>query len=332
MASLKIYDHGYWKSKLFYYQSLLYYSYYILKYRSIVWFSSVNEAIHMGGMLDESKDDLYQIIPSKYLPKTIKVTSGVLPSDFDFNYPVICKPDIGLKGWKVVKINDEIELKNHLNSQSTTDWIVQEYVNHCEEYAVLCVKDVCDKNKINITSLTHKVHPFVIGDGLKSLEQLAIAKNDAYLNIEELAEINALIWKTIPEKDQRITLHNIGNYSRGSKFFNANKYIDESLLNIFQVLMNEMEGIHFCRFDLKTSSLDDLKKGDFIVLEMNGAKSEPLHTYDPSYGWWQSIVDIHNHWVMMGKIANYKIRKEKFKLPTTRQGLEALTKLKRIVP
>jgi hypothetical protein len=77
-----------------------------------------------------------------------------------------------------------------------------------------------------------------------------------------------------------------------------------------------MEGIYYGRFDLKCSSVEDLKAGrGFMVMEYNGIGAEPAHIYDPAYPLLRKYLDIYRHWRIIFRI--YKIQR--------RQGVQAMS-------
>jgi hypothetical protein len=42
--------------------------------------------------------------------------------------------------------------------------------------------------------------------------------------------------------------------------------------------------------------MDELEKGNFKVIEVNGVNSEPCHIYDPKMPLWKGIGDLLVHW------------------------------------
>jgi len=70
MAAKKSLDRGYWVSKLFYYQSMVYLYLYAFKFRSFSFFTAANPSMSMGGMLDDKKSATYDLLPTHTYPKT----------------------------------------------------------------------------------------------------------------------------------------------------------------------------------------------------------------------------------------------------------------------
>lgn len=80
-------------------------AFYALKARTIFFFNASNPSIKNGGFMMESKKEIYNLLPKKYYPKTELIkedTSFELVLDrfkeAQFKYPLIAKPDIGLRG------------------------------------------------------------------------------------------------------------------------------------------------------------------------------------------------------------------------------------------
>ncbi len=66
----------------------------------------------------ESKKEIYDIIPQKYYPKTELVKEGTSFEEVllkiktsNIQYPLIAKPDIGLRGSAVKKVDSPQELR-----------------------------------------------------------------------------------------------------------------------------------------------------------------------------------------------------------------------------
>ena len=104
-------------------------------------------------------------------------------------------------------------------------------------------------------------------------------------------------------------LEPIGNHCRGTTFYNANKLINDQLIDVFNRIAKQIEGYYYGRFDLKVPNLQDLYAGRNIkIMELNGVSSEVAHVYDPDYKLIRAYRDIAKH---MDYI--YQISKENYK-------------------
>jgi hypothetical protein len=72
----------------------------------------------------------------------------------------------------------------------------------------------------------------------------------------------------------------------------------------------QIDGFYFGGFDLRCTSIEDLKQGKNIsILELNVAGAEPAHIYDPSFSFLKAQQVIAQHYTMLynaSKINNKK--------------------------
>jgi hypothetical protein len=77
---------------------------------------------------------------------------------------------------------------------------------------------------------------------------------------------------------------------------------------VFDRLNNESKSLFYGRYDLKCTSIEDLKDGkNIMIIEYNGAGAEPNHIYDCGMSYGKALKVIAAHWRDMyriGKINN----------------------------
>ena len=95
----------------------------------------------------------------------------------------------------------------------------------------------------------------------------------------------------------------LGNHNRGARFMNLENEIDDRLYCITDQINLYSKHFYYGRYDIKTTSLEDLKQGKCIsILEFNGVGSEPNHIYDIGLSYLQAIKIIAQHWKYMYEI------------------------------
>ena len=100
-----------------------------------------------------------------------------------------------------------------------------------------------------------------------------------------------------------------GNHNRGAHFTNLYKEIDEDLVKVFDDLSHYTDKFYYGRYDIKTTSIEDLKQGkNFLILEFNGCGAEPNHIYDCSMSLWKAYGVILKHWKVLFSISRYNHR------------------------
>ncbi len=324
-------DRGYWISKQYYWQSMVYYLYNAAKYRSLTFFSACNPALSFGGMLADNKTEAYDIIPSQYLPLmlTYDATQDLHSqlSHHKIQFPVIVKPNMGYKGYAVLECADFDELEAYLGKIDVNkEWLIQEYIDYKCEYSIMYFRSPIS-DQYGVTSISNKSYPAVIGDGKNNINALIDQYQNPFVDKQYLKNKWASIITTIPIKDESVVLHHIGNYSRGSKFYSLMEENDARLAQAVHKVFHRTNEIYFARLDIKADSLEAVRRGEFKIMEINGAKSEPLHIYDPKYGIWDRVKDVRGHWKLMSRIIDER-RSLGYEFPGNIEGLKSVQAVK----
>lgn len=330
---MKILDWGYWVSQHFYWQSMYNWLSNGTKFGSLTYFSVCNPAIDMGGMLDDRKTDVYELLPKHIVPATTIITSTASAKLFiknnNLDFPLIVKPNIGLKGFKVYKLdnNDELTAFFKENDVQEREWLLQEYVAYKKEYSVLFYR-YPNGGRYGVTSFIEKSYPHVIGDGQSTLEALIKKYNNYFIVKEDIYKRFEGELDSIPEKGVKVVLDYIGNYSRGAKFHSKMDYVSDEMTSMLHSFFQKVDGLNFFRIDLKANSVNDFLKGDFKILEINGMKSEPLHIYDKETTFLENYKTIKDHWKIIVNIASEQ--KELLEeLPSTKRMLKSFLLVKK---
>jgi membrane protein DedA with SNARE-associated domain len=245
--------------------------YLALKHRSLTVFTAANPGIPAGGLAGESKSEILdQLAPSGAVAR-YTVVDGPVTTEF----PVVLKPDVGERGSGVVIAHSAKELATCLRP----GMILQEYVPGVE-FGVFYYRFPGERHG-RILSLTHKQFPFVIGDGVSTLEKLILADSRAVAIAAVYLARHPDAGTRVPAAEERVQLVNIGSHCRGAVFLDGSECITEALTTRVDEIARHFSGFHFGRFDVRSPSIEHVKRGEFLVLELNGVTSEPTHIYDP---------------------------------------------------
>ncbi len=310
--------------------TVFFWIYFGIRSRSLFFFSAVNPVIETGGVMGESKINIFNRLPNETIPSTIlikkeeKELKHILEQvkKASIVFPLIAKPDVGERGFLVEKIENEQELAAYLK-KITVDFLIQDFIGYPLEVSVLYHR-YPDAPKGKITSICIKKTLSVTGDGNSNIEKLMDEYPRARFQLERFQTDYPELLSNVPARGERVELEPIGNHCRGTTFLNGNKYIDEQLESVFDEIGLQMEGIHYGRFDMKCESIDQLKKGkDFKVLEFNGIASEPAHIYDPAYSTIQAYRDIFQHWKIIYQLGKAQ-RAKGIKAMTWKEAYQSL--------
>lgn len=236
--------------------------------------------MHYGGAFLDRKTTLLRKLREGWIPKGFSHTGTLdkLPKGIEF--PVIAKPDKGVTGLGIKKCRSLDQLNAYLTAARAMRVRIESFVDLPIEYGVMFYFH--PKTKESEISIVEKRYPRVIGDSERTLKTLIAraARCNRKLRLEDIHRRLRNRLNEIPGKGEEIVLDYVGNGTNGSTFQEVPMVGDTEKLRAF--LIEELyvqAGICFTRMDVKATSLDALLAGDFILIEHNGVKSEPLQIF-----------------------------------------------------
>ena len=290
------------------------YGWFAARARHLFFFSNVNPAIPLGGAVGESKHAILQLLPGRIKPKTLFVPEGQqldhtlrLMRDSGLDFPVVAKPDVGERGFLVQVFREEEGLRRHLG-RFQAPFLLQEFIALPVEATVLFHR-FPDNSRFGITSVCVKEFLSVTGDGRASVRTLMAEAPRAAFQLPRFERIFPELLARIPAAGETVLLEPIGNHARGTKFLNGNHLIDPALRGVFEKICAGIDGVFYGRFDLKCASVEALRRGEFLVMELNGVFGEPAHVYDPAFGMWRAYRDFYRHWRILFDLHRAQLRR-----------------------
>jgi hypothetical protein len=282
---------------------------YCIRSGSLWFFTPSNPTIDFGGFEGEGKREMYEQLPPHSFPNTIYIKPGIPFTQVKeqltaagFSFPFIVKPDVGMSGILFRKMEKEEQLKRY-HEVMPADYLIQALVDYPVEFSVFYYR-FPDQEKGVITGFLQKEPMHVIGDGSSSLLQLIEQHPKARHRQEELQAWHKERLGIIIPDGQKYYLTLAANLNRGGNFINLHTEIDEALHKVFDELNHYSKHFFYGRYDLKATSLDDLKAGkNFLILEYNGSGAEPNHVYNSGYSLRQAHKEILKHWKVLYQIS-----------------------------
>jgi hypothetical protein len=284
---------------------------YCLRSRSFWFFSSSNPTITFGGFEGEGKKEMYDQLPPHLVPRTIYILHD-LPfeevkkniAEAGFQFPFVVKPDVGMKGVLFRKIENEEQLIKY-HERMPVEYIVQELITLPVEVSVFYYR-YPDQQQGVVSGFIQKELLQVSGDGSSTLKALIEQHPRARFRMEEMEHRHGHRFQRVIPKDEVFYLSYAGNHNRGAHFTNLHKEINASLLAVFDELSHYTGQFYYGRYDIKASSIEDLKQGkNFQIIEFNGCGAEPNHIYDCGMNIWQAYSEILRHWKALYRISRY---------------------------
>ncbi|WP_284651670.1 D-alanine--D-alanine ligase [Flavobacterium terrisoli] len=310
----KLFHWEYWPFQIVYIPIYFLWAYYALKARTIFFFNACNPTMRNGGFIMDSKIEIYDLIPQHFYPKTkfvkekqpFEEVENIL-NNSKIDFPFIAKPDIGLRGSAVKKINNLDDLKSY-HSKANFDYLVQDLIPFPNEVGIFYVRYPHEKHG-RITGIVAKEFLIVEGDGCSTVEELLKANPRYEFQLKALQREYGNKLKDILAKGEKRNLVPYGNHARGAKFLDYSHLISPQLTKIIDDMCLQIDEFYFGRMDLMYNTWEELEQGkNFSVVELNGAASEPTHIYDPKHSLFFAWKELARHITYMFEIsvANHK--------------------------
>ncbi|WP_264525400.1 D-alanine--D-alanine ligase [Flavobacterium sp. N502536] len=299
----------YWPFKVLYVPIYFLWAYYAVKARSVFFFNASNPKIKNGGFIMESKKQIYDLLPKECYPNTIlirestaleKIVDAIIEGKMYF--PLIAKPDIGLRGSGVKKIKNVFELSEYAR-KANFDFLLQDLIPFKNEVGIFYVRHPHQKEG-RITGIVSKEFLIVTGDGVSTIEDLICKTPRFQLQLEVLKEEYGKQLQKILPQGESINLVPFGNHARGAKFLDGSDWITPQLTATIDKIAKKVPEFYFGRFDIMYNTFEELERGEqFQVVELNGAASEPTHIYDPKHSVWFAWKELARHITYMYEIS-----------------------------
>lgn len=288
---------------------LWYYGWLALRARSFFFFSAANPDMENAGFVMESKYRIYQQLPVGTYPPTWLLQPGPVNEQqppwaeaiAKLGYPLIAKPDIGARGRGVVLIKDETMLRRY-HAAMPVPYLLQQVIPYTEEVGIFYVR-MPGQPQGRITGIVQKEMLHVTGDGIQTVAQLMAQHPRVRLYAQHLQLLPEQAGQVLPA-GQVLQLSDVGNHARGARFIDASHRNNAQLEEVINKWALQLPQFHYGRLDLRFKSWEDLYAGQhFMVVELNGAGSEPTHMYDSRYRLWHAWRIIIQHWRWLYRIS-----------------------------
>lgn len=311
----KIVDWEKWSYDVIYLPIDIVWLWYGIKAKAFWFFTPVNPTLIFAGFEGGSKKEMYDQLPKWTCPTTLTIDTAdsvdnvrTQMQQVGLDFPVVVKPDSGMGGvlFRIIKNSDELKVYHEVVGEQ---YILQRLVGEGLEFSVFHIR-YPEESKGIITGLIVKDYLHVIGNGKNTLAELVDSNPAASYRALQLQKKHKENWERIIPDGEKYLLNAAGNHNTGAKFVNLNHEIDQQLCDVFDRISNEAGSFYFGRYDLKCTSLEDLKNGkNILILEYNGAGAAITHVFDRNMSYWNALKEIVRHWqhlYKIGKINNKK--------------------------
>ncbi|MGV3762196.1 hypothetical protein [Parapedobacter sp.] len=211
----------YWPPWVIYFPVGFFWLYWIIRWRP-TFFLEVNPGLKNGGFCNISKMEIHRRLPHSIYPRTVFVNreqhAAIPESEVKaIGFPLIMKPDFGLRGMGVELVHNIDQLKAY-HSNASFNYLIQEYVDLPKEAGVFFVRIPGSSDGI-ITGITGKKLFAVVGDGISTLEQLIKQTPRGALQWKWLKKEPLCDYARVIAPNETIRLAPFGNHTRGGTFY-----------------------------------------------------------------------------------------------------------------
>ncbi len=287
----------FWPGWLFYLPVVAWWILLGLRHRDMALPTAANPLFETGGLCGESKrqilDQAGPLARAWIAPYASMVTHPSDPScdlaeaeramaAAGLGYPVVAKPDIGCNGTGIRLVKGPADFVRYFAVfPRGLGVMLQRLIDHEGEAGLFYVR-LPGQAHGRITSVTLKHQPAVTGDGRSDLRALIMADPRAgkvpHLYLPRLASR----LHEVPRAGERVPLVFAGNHCKGSIFENGIDEATPALEARLDEIARDVPEFHFGRVDVRYEALTALRRGEgFVIIEINGAGSEPTHIWDP---------------------------------------------------
>lgn len=266
-------------------------------YKSLTLPTAANPAITSGGLVGEGKLEyfqgmgplaraataLYCAVSTTPPPLAAALRETLRTAGIDF--PLIAKPDLGLCGYGVQRVNDMQQLLDYLAAFPGGETVVlQQYLPQEGEAGIFYVRDPCSGDS-RLIGLTLRYFPRVTGDGRQTLTQLVAADPRASRLVTAPRHRGSHDGHRVPAAGELVRLATVGSTRVGGLYLDGGVHITPQLTGAIDGIAGDMPMFNFGRFDVRFDSLAELRAGrGFTIMEVNGAGSEAIQAWDPACG------------------------------------------------
>jgi hypothetical protein len=267
--------------------------------------AAANPGFADGGLVGESKFDILSSLPAEWTVPSIRIDAGPFVerqcavAQFaarpDVGFPLVLKPDVGQRGAGVRKVASLSDASAYL-CVATYPLVVQPWHPGPFEAGLFYARQP-GVARGRLLSITDKVFPHVVGDGVSPIGVLVQAHPRLSRQAHVFRQRHADQIDRVLAPGERFTLGEVGNHCQGTLFRDGRTLWTAALEARVDAIAREVPGFFIGRFDVRYTDRERFMAGqDLAILELNGVTAEPTDVYDPDRSLWSSYRALFEQW------------------------------------
>jgi hypothetical protein len=265
-----------------------------LRHRSLTLPTVANPAITAGGMVGEGKLEYFAGMGPVARAATarhcgVRAGEGLSRQALQavlegaaLGFPLVAKPDLGLCGHGVRRVDDLSALLQYLQAFPRGETVVlQEYLPQEGEAGIFYARDPAS-GEGRVIGLALRDFPQVTGDGVRSVGALIAADPRARRLVASRRHECSHDARHVPARGEVVRLSTVASTRVGGLYRDGRDLITPELTRAVDAIARDMRDFHFGRFDVRFDSAAELAAGRGLrIMEVNGAGSESIEAWDP---------------------------------------------------
>ncbi len=271
-----------------------------LRHGSFTLPSSTNPGITSGGLVGEGKMEYFTAMGARGVAATaahIAIVTGEDRSEQHLQkridgaslaFPLVAKPDIGWCGYGVRLLHCMQDLTNYAQRfPADADFVLQRYLPEPGEAGLFYMRHPAEPAG-RLIGILLRDYPLVIGNGKDSIA--ALVAKDARIQRGSADPMHEIGYDAtrIPPLGEHVRLSTVASTRVGGRYRDGSALVTQALTAAVDAIAKDMGDpatgpFLVGRFDVRYRDEASLQRGDFTIMEVNGAGSEAVHAWDPKY-------------------------------------------------
>jgi len=266
-----------------------------MRYRSITLPSSANPQITSGGMVGDGKLEYFATMGATAraataghigvdnVPGLDAAQLAARMASAGLYFPIVAKPDMGWCGYGVRLLTSAGDLADYLRRYPRGQtFVLQRYLPDPGEAGLFYMREP-DESSGRLIGILLRHYPAVVGNGADSVATL-IARDPRLRR----ATANAMHEcrydpDRVPAPGETVRLSTVASTRVGGCYLDGSAHATPALTARVDAIARDMGVFLAGRFDVRYRTLEGLQRGEFTIMEVNGAGSEAVHAWDPKY-------------------------------------------------
>lgn len=265
-----------------------------LRHGSFTLPSAANPGITSGGLVGEGKLEYFAAMGAlaraataahigvRNLRQPVAQVLGQLAAA-NLQFPLVAKPDLGWCGYGVRLLGGSADLVRYMRQFPRDEtFLLQRYLPEPGEAGLFYMRDpdACTGRLIGVL-LRH--YPSVTGDGRSTVAALVAADARLQRGVTDPMHSSRVDPAYIPGAGEIIRLSTVASTRVGGTYEDGSALATPALVARVEAIARDMGEFMVGRFDVRYGSVAALQRGEFTIMEVNGAGSEAVHAWDPKY-------------------------------------------------